>query len=163
MKPTSNRLLQPNSTNSGQPARLSAATNKLFVYGTLLLDDVVRVLIGRIPDYQHAVAPGWQAVCLPQRVYPGLVPGPGEAAGKVFTDLTDTEWATLDAFEDPDYTLATVSVLLSTEVEMDALSYTWRGRHTNQPWSATDFGRDELANYLDRCRNWRQRYEQHTS
>jgi len=135
-------------------------TNKLFVYGTLLLDDVISAVIGRVPRYQNAVAPGWQVVRLPQRVYPGLIPGQGEAVGKVFTDLTDTEWATLDAFEDPAYTLAAVRVLFSTEIEMDVLSYIWRDDHIDQPWLATDFDRNELANYLDRCRNWRQRYEQ---
>lgn len=145
---------------SGQPARLSAETNKLFVYGTLLLDDVISAIIGRIPHYQNAVAPGWQVVRLPQRIYPGLIPGQGEAVGKVFTDLTGAEWATLDAFEDPAYTLAALRVLLSTKIEMDALSYIWRGNHIDRPWSATDFGRNELTNYLDRCRNWRRRYEQ---
>jgi gamma-glutamylcyclotransferase (GGCT)/AIG2-like uncharacterized protein YtfP len=138
-------------------------TNKLFVYGTLLLDDVISAVIGRTPHYENAVAPGWQVVCLPEKVYPGLIPGQGEAVGKVFTDLTDTEWATLDAFEDPAYTLAAVRVLLSTEIEMEALSYIWRGDHIDQPWLITDFGRNELTNYLDRCRNWRQRYEQRSS
>jgi gamma-glutamylcyclotransferase (GGCT)/AIG2-like uncharacterized protein YtfP len=163
VKPTGDRLLQPNSTNSGQPARLSVETNKLFVYGTLRLDDVISAVIGRIPYYQNAVAPGWQVVCLPERVYPGLIPGQGEALGKVFTDLTDTEWATLDAFEDPAYTLTTVRVLLSSKTEMDALSYVWRGEHIDQSWSVVDFGRDELTNYLDRCHNWRRRYQQRTS
>jgi gamma-glutamylcyclotransferase (GGCT)/AIG2-like uncharacterized protein YtfP len=102
-------------------------------------------------------------VSLPQRVYPGLVLGQGEAVGKVFTDLTNTEWATLDAFEDSAYTLATVKVLLPPATEMDALSYVWRGKHIGQPWSAADFGRDELLNYLDRCRRWRRRYEQRNS
>jgi gamma-glutamylcyclotransferase (GGCT)/AIG2-like uncharacterized protein YtfP len=76
-------------------------TNKFFVYGTLL-DDVISTLIGRIPHYQHAVVPGWQVVRLPQRIYPGLIPGQGEATGKV---LIDTDWTTLDAFEDSAYTL----------------------------------------------------------
>jgi gamma-glutamylcyclotransferase (GGCT)/AIG2-like uncharacterized protein YtfP len=134
--------------------------NKLFVYGTLLLDDVIGALIGRIPHYQHAVAPGWRVVCLPQRVYPGLIRGQGKAAGKVFTDLTDAEWATLNAFEDPAYALVTVRVLLNPETEMDALSYVWQGKHIDQPWSATNFGSGELIAYLDRCRNWRQLYEQ---
>lgn len=153
-------MLQLNSRNCGQPGRSSAETNKLFVYGTLLLDDVITILIGRIPYYQHAVAPGWQVVCLPQRVYPGLVPGAGEAVGKVFTDLTASEWATLDAFEDSAYTLAAIRVLLLSKTETAALSYVWRGKHLNQPWSPADLGRDELTNYLARCCSWRQRYEQ---
>lgn len=152
-----------NSTNSGHPARLSAETNKLFVYGTLLLDDVIGAVIGRIPHYESAIAPGWQVVCLPKRIYPGLIPGQGEAVGKVFTDLTDTEWATLDAFEDSAYALVTVRVLLPSETEMDALSYVWRGEHIDQRWSAADFVRDELINYLDRCHNWRRHYEGRSS
>jgi gamma-glutamylcyclotransferase (GGCT)/AIG2-like uncharacterized protein YtfP len=161
VKPIGARLLQANSTNSGQPANSSEGTSKLFVYGTLVLDDVVRALIDRIPHYQDATAPGWQVVRLPERIYPGLVPGQGEANGKVFTDLTDAEWTTLDAFEDTAYTLAAVRVLLPLETE--ALAYTWRGKYVDAPWSTTDFSRDELADYLDRCRRWRRRYEQHSS
>jgi gamma-glutamylcyclotransferase (GGCT)/AIG2-like uncharacterized protein YtfP len=138
-------------------------TNKLFVYGTLLLDDVVSTLIGRIPHYQHAVAPGWRIVRLPERIYPGLVPGQGDAVGKVFTDLANTEWIILNAFEDSAYTLTTVRLLLPDKNEVDALSYVWGGEHIDQPWSATDFRRHELINYLDRCHNWRQRYEQRSS
>jgi gamma-glutamylcyclotransferase (GGCT)/AIG2-like uncharacterized protein YtfP len=136
-------------------------TSKLFVYGTLLLNDVVSTLIDRIPDSQDAKAPGWQVVRLPHRVYPGLVPGQGEANGKVFTDLTGDEWTILDAFEDPAYTLAAVRILHPLEAE--ALTYIWRGEYVDQPWSTTDFGRDELTEYLDRCRSWRRRYEQSSS
>ena len=136
-------------------------TSKLFVYGTLVLDDVVSSLIDRIPHYQDATAPGWRVVRLPQRVYPGLVSGQGEANGKVLTDLTDAEWTTLDAFEDPAYTLAAVRVLPPTET--DTFTYIWPGEYVDQPWSTADFGRDELADYLNRCRTWRRRYEQRSS
>jgi gamma-glutamylcyclotransferase (GGCT)/AIG2-like uncharacterized protein YtfP len=108
-------------------------TSKLFVYGTLLIDDVINTLIDRIPTYRDATAPGWRVVRLLQRVYPGLVPGTGEANGKVFTDLTDAEWNTLDAFEDPTYTLTTVRVL--SPVETYTLTYIWQGEHVDQPWS----------------------------
>jgi hypothetical protein len=64
VKPTGARLLQANSTNSGQPAQSWEGTSKLFVYGTLLLDDVLGTLIDRIPHYQHAT-PGWRVVSLP--------------------------------------------------------------------------------------------------
>ena len=93
---------------------------------------------------------------MPQKVYPGLVPGQGSANGKLFTDLTDDEWATLDAFEDPTYTLAAVRVL--APLETDALAYIWRGEHVDQTWSTIEFGREELADYLDRCLSWRRHY-----
>lgn len=99
-------------------------------------------------------------MCLPTRVYPGLIPGHGEAVGKVFTDLTDSEWTTLDAFEDPAYTLATLTVLTAPETQTNALSYVWKGEHIDLAWSPADFRRDELIDYLDRCRSWRRRYEQ---
>ena len=57
--------------------------------------------------------------------------------------------------------LAAVRVL--TPLETGALTYIWRGEHVNQPWSTVEFGRDELADYLDRCRSWRRRYEQCSS
>jgi gamma-glutamylcyclotransferase (GGCT)/AIG2-like uncharacterized protein YtfP len=98
---------------------------------------------------------------LSQKVYPGLVPGQGAANGKLFTDLADDEWATLDAFEDPTYTLAAVRVL--APLETDALAYIWRGEHVDQTWSTIEFGREELADYLDRCLNWRRHYEQRGS
>ncbi|HEY6422925.1 MAG TPA: gamma-glutamylcyclotransferase family protein [Pseudonocardiaceae bacterium] len=158
MKPTSARLHQANCTNFGQPARSSEGINSLFVYGTLVFDDVVSALLDRIPRQLEAKAPGWRIVRLPEKVYPGLVPGHGEANGKVFTDLTDAEWATLDAFEDPDYTLATVRVM--SPLETDARTYLWRGEHVDQSWSTVEFGRDDLADYLDRCLGWRRRYDQ---
>ena len=82
---------------------------------------------------------------------------------RYFTDLADTEWTTLDAFEDSAYTLATVRMLIPSETEMDTLSYVWRGEHVDTPWSAADLGRNELISYLDRCRGWRRRYVQQSS
>ncbi|MGH7746105.1 MAG: gamma-glutamylcyclotransferase family protein, partial [Candidatus Dormibacteria bacterium] len=153
MKPTSARLHQANSTNSGQPDRSSEGINRLFVYGTLVFEDVISALLDRIPHQLDAKAPGWRIVRLPEKVYPGLIPGHDEATGKVLTDLTDAEWATLDAFEDPDYALATVRVMIP--LETDVLTYIWRGEHVDQPWSTVEFGRNDLADYLDRCLRWR--------
>ena len=158
MKPISARLHQANSTNSGQRALSSEGTSKLFVYGTLLLNDVVNTLLDRIPHCLDARAPGWRIVRLPHKAYPGLIPGEGEANGRIFTDLTDAEWATLDTFEDPAYTLAVVRVL--TPLETDAFTYIWRGEHAGQSWSTAELGRHELADYLDRCLSWRRRYDQ---
>ncbi|MCA1675194.1 MAG: gamma-glutamylcyclotransferase, partial [Actinobacteria bacterium] len=78
----------------------------MFVYGTLVFDHVIRALIDRVPTHEPVViARGWRVARLPDRLYPGLVPDSGHAPGRLYTDLTTCEWSTLDAFEDPTYTL----------------------------------------------------------
>ena len=104
-------MTQANSTRSGRPGRSSAATSDLFVYGTLILDQVIRTLIDRVPAHEPAIARGWRVARLPDLPYPGLVPDNGHTPGRLYTDLTTREWATLDAFEHPTYTLTAIEVL----------------------------------------------------
>ncbi|GLZ16185.1 hypothetical protein Acsp04_64200 [Actinomadura sp. NBRC 104425] len=76
----------------------------LFVYGTLRFPEVLRVLLGRVPDMRPATATGWSVRALPGKVYPGLVADPdGVARGLVMTDLTEDERRLLDAFEGDGY------------------------------------------------------------
>ncbi|MGH2775282.1 MAG: gamma-glutamylcyclotransferase family protein [Actinomycetota bacterium] len=157
MRPISARLSQANSAHSGQPVRPSAATNDLFVYGTLALDQVISTLIDRVPAHEPVTAQGWRVARLPDRPYPGLVPDHGQASGRLYTDLTDTEWATLDAFEDPTYTLIAIEVLPGPR---PALAYTWPDEHLPGAWTLDGFSATDLTLYLERCGVWRQRYEQ---
>jgi Gamma-glutamyl cyclotransferase, AIG2-like len=73
MPPTGNRSHPMTSLHSGQPDRLSAAPADLFIYGSLLFAEVMRVLIGRAPDSTPAALVGWCVAALPGRVYPALV------------------------------------------------------------------------------------------
>jgi gamma-glutamylcyclotransferase (GGCT)/AIG2-like uncharacterized protein YtfP len=134
MRPISARLNQANSAHSGQPDRPSAATSDLFVYGTLVLDQVISTLIDRVPAHEPVTAQGWRIARLPDRPYPGLVPDTDQAPGRLYTDLTDSEWATLDAFEDPAYTLTTFEVLPGPRL---ALAYTWPDEHLSGAWPST--------------------------
>src|SRR6266487_644351 len=90
---------------SGQPGRLSAGSEALFVYGSLLFPEVMRVLLGRIPAGLPASVAGWRVAALPGRVYPALVPGETVAKGQLISDLTPADWRLLDAFEDDVYEL----------------------------------------------------------
>lgn len=132
-------------------------TNNLFVYGTLVIDDVIRTLIDRVPTHETVAARGWRVARLPERPYPGLVPGDGEAPGRLYTELTPAEWTTLDAFEDPVYSLTSIEVLPGPR---QALAYVWPEAPLVGTWSITDLSRADLANYLQRCQAWRNRYEQ---
>lgn len=129
----------------------------MFVYGTLVIDQVIRTLIDRVPAHEPVTAHGWRVARLPDRPYPGLVPDGGQAPGRLYTDLTPREWATLDAFEDPTYTLTTIDVHPGPR---SALAYIWPAEHHRTLWSLDDFSATGLTHYLERCAAWRQRYEQ---
>ncbi|MGH4012524.1 MAG: gamma-glutamylcyclotransferase [Pseudonocardiaceae bacterium] len=94
---------------------------------------------------------------LPDRPYPGLVAGEGQARGRLYTDLTTREWATLDAFEDPTYTLTTIKIVPGAR---PALAYVWPDEYLPGAWTLDDFSATDLTHYLERCEAWRQRYEQ---
>lgn len=156
VEPTSARSRRTSYNNSGQQDPPSAGTSRLFVYGTLLLDEVIRLLIDRVPDNEVATAPGWRVVSLPGRIYPGLVRGNGTALGRVYINVTNDEMNTLDAFEDPDYQLVS---LRTTPGNVPAVSYVWPNDHLDCLWSLHDFQNNHSIAYLGRCRAWRQRYE----
>eukprot|EP00803_Ostreobium_quekettii_P003317 evm.model.scf_317.9 EVM.evm.TU.scf_317.9 scf_317:88290-88472(-) len=50
-------------------------TRKLFVYGTLLADEVVAPLLRRVPESRPAVLRGYRRHAIRGRVYPALARG----------------------------------------------------------------------------------------
>lgn len=83
--------------------------HRLFVYGTLQHPRLLEHLLGRRPPLRPAVLPGWRAARLRGRVYPGLLPGGGPAAGHL-VEVEDRELDVLDRFEGPQYERVAVVV-----------------------------------------------------
>jgi gamma-glutamylcyclotransferase (GGCT)/AIG2-like uncharacterized protein YtfP len=134
----------------GRRDRLSQGPNVLFCYGTLQFDDVLKALLGRIPERAPASAPGYRAAALEGRVYPGLVVRAfgGAAPGVVLTDLSNEEWRILDAFEDERYDLKEVT--LSTGAR--GWAYIWPGGDVRvEDWDAEKFAAQHLSAYAARC------------
>ncbi|GLY19390.1 gamma-glutamylcyclotransferase [Kineosporia rhizophila] len=157
MPPTSDPSRRPTSPASGRTAQVSADPAPLFVYGSLLFPDVVQVLIDRDATRTPATLDGWQVIALPDQPYPTIITADGATAtGQLFTDLTVAEWQTLDAFEAPTYALTRVETSAGP-----AYVYASPANHALTPgeWDVEAFGSEQLPNYLDRCRAWRQRYE----
>lgn len=131
----------------------------LFVYGTLLFPDVVRTLIGRVPDRTAGSVAGWRAAALPGRVYPGLVPAAAAtvAAGRLLTGLTPAEWHIIDAFENGGYDLTDLTLTDGRR----GWAYTWAEDVTPLPddWSAADFAARHLAGFVAHCAAWRRDHE----
>jgi hypothetical protein len=89
MPPTANPSPPPNLPRSGRLAQLSGEDDRLFAYGSLMFDEVLTALIGRLPNRTPAVAPGWRVIALPERVYPGLVQdAEAQAPGILIDGLT---------------------------------------------------------------------------
>lgn len=148
---------QPTSPPSGKRDRLSAGPEVLFVYGSLQFPEVLFALLDRVPQHEPVAAEGWRVATLPERVYPGLVPGITTAHGYLLTDLTPEEWRVLDAFEDSVYELVRVDLVDGR----DGWTYACdQGAEVGRDdWSAEDFRARHLPAFVVRCEAWRRLYE----
>ncbi|MCX5251972.1 gamma-glutamylcyclotransferase [Streptomyces sp. NBC_00201] len=129
--------------------RLAQGPDLLFGYGTLQFDDVLKALLGRIPQRTPTSAPGYRAAALAARVYPGLVrASERSAAGVLLTDLSSAEWEILDAFEDLHYELQEVALSTGNQ----GWTYVWRGGDVQEgDWDAEGFQSEHLPAYAARC------------
>ncbi|GLW66105.1 hypothetical protein Arub01_43490 [Actinomadura rubrobrunea] len=127
----------------------------LFVYGTLRFPEVLRVLLGRVPEMRPATATGWRVRALPGVVYPGMVAVPdGVAQGMLMTGLSEDERRLLDAYEDDLYD----PTLITLDDGHRAWTYVWKGSTEPYDWDVERFAREELPSYVDRCRMWRRTF-----
>ena len=95
----------------------------LFAYGTLRFPEVLRELLGRVPELTEGTVADWRVAALTDRTYPGLIRAPGAtAAGVLITGLAGGEWQLLDRYEDDDYGIEQ----LTLTDQRDAITYVWR-------------------------------------
>jgi len=122
----------------------------LFTYGTLLFPEVLRTLIGRVPQSQIASIGGWRVATLRGRTYPGLIAAPGGIAhGRLLAGLSVDEWCILDNFEDRRYELR--QIVLSAG--QDSLAYVWVDdvEVCSNIWDIQGFALTHLGAYVERC------------
>ncbi|KAL7165813.1 hypothetical protein ACSBR2_036643 [Camellia fascicularis] len=48
--------------------------HQVFVYGSLLSDEVVRVLLKRVPQSSSAILDGFHRFSIKERIYPAIIP-----------------------------------------------------------------------------------------
>jgi gamma-glutamylcyclotransferase (GGCT)/AIG2-like uncharacterized protein YtfP len=116
----------------------------LFVYGTLMREDIMRTVAGTVPRRQRGTARGYRRLAVKNEHYPGLIAEQGsEVEGLVYLDITEESWARLDRFEGEMYTRGTVEVLLEGGDTLQAYAYLVKpeyvGRLEKRDWDFAGF------------------------
>jgi gamma-glutamylcyclotransferase (GGCT)/AIG2-like uncharacterized protein YtfP len=137
--------------------RIAGGPAALFAYGTLRFDEVLAVLLDRLPCRSTAAVAGWRAAALDGRVYPGLVRADAEVTGMLITGLTPAELRLIDEYESGPYELE----LLTLSDGRRGWTYAWTDHAEVLPhdWSPGEFADLHLADFAGKCRAWRDGYE----
>ena len=137
---------------AGRAARMIAQRGDLFVYGTLQFPDVLRALLGRIPDASPVNLDGWRAAALARRPYPGLVPADATVGGTLLTGLGADELEVLDEYESGPYDLRELSLTDGRP----AWTYVWTDATAvlASDWSADEFAAAHLSGFVVRVGAW---------
>ncbi|KAG0482512.1 hypothetical protein HPP92_010596 [Vanilla planifolia] len=115
--------------------------HNVFVYGTLLSDEVVNVLLQRVPRCSLAVLDGYHRFRIKGRVYPAILPIESKkVTGRVIMGITDAEMNVLDSFEDEEYERKTIEVSLDGDSgKLLAETYVWRDKNDPALYGDWDF------------------------
>ncbi|KAH7674656.1 Gamma-glutamyl cyclotransferase-like protein [Dioscorea alata] len=119
----------------------SPGGHNVFVYGSLLADEVVRVLLKRVPLCSNATLIGFHRFSIKGRVYPAILPVENKkVTGKVLLGITDVELDVLDTFEDVEYERRTVEINLhDTSEKLLAETYVWGNEDDPDLYGDWDF------------------------
>ena len=137
---------------AGRAARMIAQRGDLFVYGTLQFPEVLRALLGRIPECGPVTLDGWRAAALARRPYPGLVAANATVPGMLLTGLTAEELEVLDEYESGPYDLRE----LALSDGRPAWAYAWTDATCvlASDWSADAFAAEHLSGFVVRVGDW---------
>jgi gamma-glutamylcyclotransferase (GGCT)/AIG2-like uncharacterized protein YtfP len=125
--------------------------NTIFVYGTLLNDEVLELILDRIPPKDLAQLQGFQRMKVIREVFPAIRPEDnGSVTGLLLKELSDTEIESLDAYEGAFYEKQSVIVTSIDGVSHQCQTYICKPGYydllSDEPWSNEEF----RENYLER-------------
>lgn len=124
-----------------------------FVYGTLLADEVLAALLGRVPTTRAATLGGFARCRVRGAPFPAIVQrGRAAVDGTLLLGLSARDERALDYFEDEAYEKTAVLVETARGAE-EAAAYVWRADaeealELERPWDYAEFRSRELARYV---------------
>ena len=126
-------------------------TMKVFCYGSLMADEVLQALLGRVPVRRPARLRGYRRFQAPERTYPGVVEAPGsDVDGIALLGIEQREAEILDDFEGDEYAKKTVEVDLIDDAgeTVAANVYVFLNNPGERPWDYQEFREKHLQSFL---------------
>ncbi len=126
----------------------------VFVYGTLMFDEVWERVVRS--DYHKTVASvnGFRRLRIYGEIYPGMIPGNGTVEGIVYHDIDSADLKRLDRFEADCYERITAEAHGPDgeiiDVELYQVSPDQRRILRNEDWDPKRFARAGLREFLAR-------------
>ena len=125
----------------------------LFVYGTLMIPEVMRRVTGQSFQAKEGILRGYARFLVRDETYPGLMPFPDvETEGVVYYDLDEDAVRLLDLFEGDMYERVEVNVEAEDHSWVEAETYIVRPRQrkrlTAKSWDEDEFRTRHLAAFL---------------
>lgn len=130
---------------------------QVFVYGTLLVPEMMQVVTGRPHSAVAATAQDYARSFIRDRVYPGIIAeSGGRVAGLVYMDVDAQAIERLDYFEGPEYVRQTLPIQLADGAIASAEAYVVpverRDILNGEAWRLSDFVARGLDEFLEHAR-----------
>ncbi|CAL1385300.1 unnamed protein product [Linum trigynum] len=124
----------------GSVAAAAMDAHMVFVYGSLMADEVLHVLLNRVPQSSSAILNNHHRCSIKGRVYPAIIPVENKSVeGRVLYEVTQPELEILDKFEAVEYERRTVEVSLPVEKKVQVNAYVWGNKDDPVLYGEWDF------------------------
>jgi gamma-glutamylcyclotransferase (GGCT)/AIG2-like uncharacterized protein YtfP len=131
----------------------------LFAYGTLMCEDIMETVAGRVPPSQKAVLHSYRRLVVENEEYPGLVPTEEcQVEGILYHDVSSQSWERLDRFEGEMYCRSKVMVSLDDGSAVEAFVYIvrpeFRDRLGRRDWDFAGFVAKKKSVFVNSYRGY---------
>lgn len=125
----------------------------VFVYGTLLNDEVLKILLGHIPTKRVAELHGYKRVQVIGQRYPAILrDANSKVEGALLTELSDTDLQRLDEYEAEQYERIAAFVSVAGGERRECMTYVFRPEYSSllssEAWSNESFRAKYLQRFL---------------
>jgi gamma-glutamylcyclotransferase (GGCT)/AIG2-like uncharacterized protein YtfP len=104
----------------------------LFVYGTLMCEEIFEQVTGTIPIARKAILKEFRRFSVKNEHYPGVVGQKGfQVEGLIYDNISEQSWDLLDSFEGDMYFRQEVEVHLENGKRLDAFVYVVKPEYTH--------------------------------